>query len=195
MKKVIIFAFMLFAMVNLKEQAPQGIPYQAVARAANGSILQSTHISLRFTVYKTSTSGPIVYQETYIGISTNALGLFNVNIGSGTPVTGIFSAIPWGTYAIFLQTEMDPAGGTNYQNMGPATQLMSVPYSLYSATSGTSGSATSAWNLTGNNGTNPATNFIGNTDGQGIAFKVFNLPSGFLGGISNPNTSFGYIPK
>jgi hypothetical protein len=31
-------------------QAPQGIPYQAVARNSSGAVLASTTISLRFTI-------------------------------------------------------------------------------------------------------------------------------------------------
>lgn len=51
------------------------------------------------------------------------------------------------------------------------------------------------WSLTGNNGTNAATNFFGTTDDVDIVFKRFNTRAGFIGnpGIStgNKNTSFG----
>ena len=48
--------------------------------------------------------------------------------------------------------------------------------------------AANAWGLTGNTGTNPATNFIGTTDNQDVIFKRFNVQSGSLG---TTNTSFG----
>ncbi len=38
-----------------------------------------------------------------------------------------------------------------------------------------SGSGTAGWGLTGNAGTNPATQFIGTTDAQGLAFKTNNV--------------------
>ena len=44
------------------------------------------------------------------------------------------------------------------------------------------------WSLTGNSGTNPATNFIGTTDNNDLVFKRFNLPAGK---ISVSNTSLG----
>ena len=47
------------------------------------------------------------------------------------------------------------------------------------------------WSLTGNSGTNPATNFIGTTDAQPLVFKVNNTRAGYLDNI-NANTSFGY---
>ncbi len=53
----------------------------------------------------------------------------------GTVVSGTFSAINWGKNAKFLQVELDPAGGSNYTNLG-TTQMMSVPYALFSEKSG-----------------------------------------------------------
>jgi hypothetical protein len=50
------------------------------------------------------------------------------------------------------------------------------------------GGATNAWNINGNAGTNPATNFIGTTDATPFIFKTNNVISGRIGG----NTSFGY---
>ena len=47
------------------------------------------------------------------------------------------------------------------------------------------------WSLTGNSGTNSATNFIGTTDGQSLVFKVNNQKAGLLD-YFNYNTGFGY---
>lgn len=46
------------------------------------------------------------------------------------------------------------------------------------------------WNLTGNSGTNPTTNFIGTTDNQDMVFKINNTRAGLLSNTS-ANTSFG----
>ena len=89
---------------------------------------------LRFTILDGSASGTVVYQETQTA-TTNSLGLFVVNIGQGTPVTGNFSTINWGGGNKFTQVELDVAGGTSFTNMG-TSQMLSVPYSLYSAHSG-----------------------------------------------------------
>lgn len=111
-------------------QAPQGIPYQAIARNSSGAILASTAISVRFTIRDSVATGAIKYRETF-SVTTTAQGMFSVNVGQGTPITGTFSGINWGTNAKFMQVEMDPAGGTSYIDMG-TTQMMSVPYSLNS---------------------------------------------------------------
>ena len=46
-----------------------------------------------------------------------------------------------------------------------------------------------AWNLLGNAGTNPGTNFLGTTDSQNLMFKIYNTQAGLL---TTSNTSLGY---
>src|SRR5690349_3166663 len=49
------------------------------------------------------------------------------------------------------------------------------------------------WLLTGNSGTNPATNFIGTKDAKTLTFKVFNSKAGYIDFDSSfGNTSFGW---
>lgn len=53
--------------------------------------------------------------------------------------------------------------------------------------------SSNGWKLTGNSGTNPATNFIGNTDANSFSFRVNNEKAGVIGAdLANTNTSFGY---
>ena len=124
-----IFVLVLLANVALA-QAPQGIPYQAVARNSSGSILTSTAISVRFTIRDSIATGAIKYRETH-SVTTTAQGMFSVNVGQGTVVSGTFAGINWATNAKFLQVEMDPAGGSSYIELG-TQQMMSVPYALNS---------------------------------------------------------------
>ncbi len=50
-----------------------------------------------------------------------------------------------------------------------------------------------SWNLTGNSGTNPGTNFLGTTDAKALIFKVNNQVSGNIDfSTSKANTSFGF---
>lgn len=120
-------------------QAPQGMNYQAVARDVSGAVLANQHISLQITITD-SNGGPTLYQETDTAY-TNQFGLFTVNVGSGTPVSGTFSAITWSTVTAWMQVDFDPAGGTSYILMG-TSQLLSVPYAL-------SAGSSSQWNSNG----------------------------------------------
>ncbi len=68
---LIFFALSLFNHVAFS-QAPQAIPYQAVARNNQGATLTNQSISLRFSLRNMSATGAIVYQETQ-NISTHIL--------------------------------------------------------------------------------------------------------------------------
>jgi hypothetical protein len=126
----ISFLFICCFAFNASAQVPQGIPYQAIARNSSGAILASTAISVRFTIRDSIATGAIKYRETF-SVTTSAQGMFSVNVGQGTPVTGTFSGTNWGVNSKFMQVEMDPAGGSSYIDMG-TQQMMSVPYSLNS---------------------------------------------------------------
>ncbi len=132
MKKNLLLLFSILAVVNIAyAQAPNAIPYQGVARNAAGNILAAQPISLRVSIHDISASGTVVFSETH-AVTTTALGLFNVNIGSGTAVTGTLAAVNWGSGAKYIQVEMDATGGTSYADMG-TTKLNSVPYALYAS--------------------------------------------------------------
>ena len=113
-------------------QAPQGIPYQAVARDNAGNLIKNQPISLRFSIHDGSANGAVVYSETH-SVTTDALGLFSVNIGGGTS-SATLADVNWGSGSKYTQVELDVAGGSNYIDMG-TTQMMSVPYALYAGSS------------------------------------------------------------
>jgi hypothetical protein len=101
---------------------------------------------MKISILQGSATGTVVYSETYSPVpQTNANGLVTVEIGCGTPVSGTFSSINWGSGNYYLKTEADPSGGTTYTVIG-TSQLISVPYSLYSKSAST---ATDAVTLTG----------------------------------------------
>jgi len=153
MKKIVITSLMILTLTFISfAQAPQAFKYQAVARNAVGNELINTAINVRASIRDISATGTILYQETF-SVTTNMLGLFSINIGQGTIVTGLFTTIPWSTGSKYIQQEVD--FGSGYQNMG-TSELLSVPYALYSA-NGTTGPI----GLTGPAGTNGATGAIG----------------------------------
>jgi hypothetical protein len=137
----VLLLLLVFGTLNVAmAQAPQAIPYQGVARNASGNILSNQNIGLRLSIHDLTAAGTVVYSETHTTVTTN-LGLFNLSIGSGTPVVGTLAGVIWGVGSKFLQVEMDPAGGTTYTDMG-TTQLNSVPYALFSGQSGSTANGT-----------------------------------------------------
>ena len=141
MKTYIPTLVFIMLSMGIYAQAPESINYQAVARDATGSILSNQIVSFRISILQGSISGTIVYQETHTK-TTNEFGLVTLAIGSGTLLSGNFSTINWGASSFWIKTELDPAGGSNYQLMG-TSQFLSVPYALYAKTSGSSGGSSS----------------------------------------------------
>jgi hypothetical protein len=128
--KIIITFLLSFVSILGFSQIPQGIPYQAAARNANGQILANTQVLLRFSIIDSIANGTMVYQETH-NLTTNSMGLFSTNIGMGSAVIGTFNTINWGQNFKFLKVELDTSAlGNNYIDMG-TQQMMSVPYALY----------------------------------------------------------------
>ncbi len=131
-----IFTTTLFMLMTtfLWSQAPQGIPYQAVMRNADGSVMASSAVSLTFMIHDGAANGTVVYQESH-ALTSNAQGLVSCVVGSGVVSQGNFAQINWGGGAKFLQVMM---GSTDLGTQ----QMLSVPYSLYSETTNVSVSAT-----------------------------------------------------
>lgn len=127
MKKLLLLFVLAISSVTFA-QVPQGISYQAIALNGSGAPVVSSNVRVKLSILDVSATGTSVYSETHLKM-TNAQGLFNLVIGQGTVVSGIFSTINWGTNSKFLKVEMDAAGGTTYTVVG-TTQLLSVPYAL-----------------------------------------------------------------
>ena len=108
-----------------------GINFQGVARNANGIILASQKIALKFSIINLTESGAVEYSESR-NVNTNAQGIFSIIIGDTGAISSIgnFANVNWKQYPKFLKVEMDPNAGTSFINMG-TTQLQKVPYAYY----------------------------------------------------------------
>lgn len=148
-------------------QVPQGFNFQAVARDANGNLLTEQQLGVQITILSGSQTGTAVYTETQTP-TTNASGSFQIVIGEGTSQDN-FSAVDWSANNYYVKLEIDPAGGTSYEELG-TTRLLSVPYALLAqdvVNGGSIGELTTEFNL---NSTEGDTSFIVNATGtSGLA--------------------------
>jgi len=171
MKKIsfLIYSFFLIVCVfnpqQINAQAPQKFSYQAVLRNINNTLISSTPVSMKISVLQGTSNGLPVYVETQNVIS-NANGLVTLEIGTGTVVSGTFTAINWATGPYFIKTETDPNGGSVYSITG-TRQLISVPYALYSANAAAGG----------------FTHHIGEAFGGGIIFHLWKDSQGIEHGL------------
>lgn len=134
MKKIISTLASLFIAVFVMAQVPDIMNYQAVARNNSGQALASQTIKVRLSIIKNAVSQ---YSETR-QVTTNALGLFNVQIGStgALSTTGSFNAINWQNNAApgyVLKVELDINNSGLFTDMGNQA-LVTVPYAFASKT-------------------------------------------------------------
>ncbi|MBU6204588.1 MAG: tail fiber domain-containing protein [Bacteroidetes bacterium] len=130
---------------SVYSQVPMKFNYQAVARNAAGAPLVNQAIGIRIALLDGGASGNAMYMETHT-VTSNAYGVFSLPVGGGTIELGTMNAVPWGTGDIWMKVEMDATGGTNFTAVG-TTQLLSVPYAMYSGTAlnGGGGSVGDNW--------------------------------------------------
>lgn len=114
-------------------QMPQAINYQAVARNNSGLALANQTIKVRLSIVNTIGGNVALYSETR-NITTNALGLFNVQIGApgALSTTGNFTTISWANNSSTtkaLKVELDINNSGSFVDMGMQS-LVTVPYAF-----------------------------------------------------------------
>lgn len=129
MRRFILFIAMSIVTFFVFAQTPESFKYQAVIRDNVGQLIASQLITVRISIHQTTETGTVVFQESFTETTTEH-GLISINIGQGSLLSGNFSTIDWASDVYFLQTEIDL--GSGYEDLG-TTQLLSVPYALFSA--------------------------------------------------------------
>lgn len=175
--KKIIFILTVLIHFGLKAQAPQKFSYQIVIRNASNVLVANQAVGIKISILQGSATGTAVYVETHTP-TTNANGLASIEIGAGTVSSGVFSTINWSTGTYFVQSDVDPTGGTNYTITG-TNQLLSVPYALYAQ-----------------NSSNGFTHHIGENFGGGIIFSLWkdnaNVEHGLIVDINDLGSDVNY---
>lgn len=132
MKRIYYILFTLTLSLSVFSQVPDRISYQAVIRNNSGELVTGFEIGLRISILKSAEDTIPAYSETLTPLS-NQNGLISIEIGSGTPVKGLFPDIDWSAGPWFIKTEADPEGGNNYTISG-VSQILTVPYAIHSRT-------------------------------------------------------------
>jgi len=129
MRKLFSIFGMLALCAMLFAQTPSAFKYQAVARNQSGEVMADQPMSIRISVLK---GAQVEYSEVH-SITTNDLGLFTVEVGRGSPISGTFFDIVWNEDPHFIRVEVDPNGGSNFVYLG-ISELLTVPYAMHAET-------------------------------------------------------------
>ncbi|MBZ0245368.1 MAG: hypothetical protein K8H85_05425 [Cyclobacteriaceae bacterium] len=116
-------------------QVPNIINFQAQAVNSDGSIISKQAIKTRLSILDTPT-GAAIYSEVH-SATTSAAGLIGVGIGNGSIESGDFNSIKWEDYPKYIKVEIDLLNGAGYKLVS-TSQLVTVPYSFFSAKADTS---------------------------------------------------------
>jgi len=134
MRKLITLLVAVLLTASVFAQSPEKMSYQAVIRDASDNLVTNHSVGMQISILQGSETGSPVYVETQTP-TTNSNGLVSIEIGAGSIISGSFASIDWTSGPYFLKTETDPTGGTSYSITG-TSELLSVPYALYSAFTG-----------------------------------------------------------
>jgi uncharacterized protein (TIGR02145 family) len=135
MKFTLLFLSLSLSLLTFA-QTPKTISYQGVARNATGQPIQNQSIKIKLSLLETAISSNSLYTETHTPTTTGQ-GLFALQIGSGTVLSGNYNSLNWSNGPKFVKTEIDPTGGDNFI-LSTTNPLNAVPFALF-ASSGTPG--------------------------------------------------------
>ena len=186
MKKYLLTLFILScALVPFAQaqQVPQGMKYQAVARSLSGEVLPNQPVTLKISL-NSNGSGltKTHYSETHT-VTTNALGLFDLTIGSGKAGNGTFKSVPWSSEDIWMEIAIQDGGKSGFTTIS-SSRLLAVPYAFHAMTANelvsnpnaraaagpSDGVPSNVWSTQGNTRTNPTTDRMGTMDYVDLIF-------------------------
>jgi uncharacterized protein (TIGR02145 family) len=186
MKKISFLIAFLLLTYSIQAQAPQKFSYQTVIRNSSNQLLIGQTVSIKISILQGSANGSAEYAERHTP-QTNANGLATLEIGGGTLLSGNFANINWANGPFFVKTETDPNGGNNY-TITNTSQLLSVPYALYSNSTSSSVSSSGDTLFIGNQSyIIPGISAANNTGGQtGITQHTCGATN-----VHNPSKTYG----
>ena len=132
--RLLLTVFLLFGGLfqAVGQQGTSAIPnkfnYQTIVRDTSGHLVINQPVGMRLTLQR----GPQMnnlYTETH-QVTTNSSGLLTTNIGTGQPIQGSMDSIDWSLGNVFVKTEIDMTGGSNY-SLVSSRELLSVPYAMH----------------------------------------------------------------
>jgi len=118
---------MLLTALSVHAQSPELLNYQAVIRNSSGELMVYQAVYIEISIIDNNANGDILFTESH-NKTTNAYGLVNLVIGTGTPVLNGFSDIDWNVDKKFVGVKVN--AGFGLTDLG-AFQLLSVPYALH----------------------------------------------------------------
>lgn len=157
------------------------IPYQAIARDADGQVLANQELVVRVSLMKKGTNAQkeSYYIETH-RLQTDDQGYFSIAMGEGGAEMGEWTQVPWYRGNLQVDVEIDAQGTSDFR-LFSRSELQSVPYAFTAQTAEklvdpkTVEERTNFsihWNTSGNFKTVPHVHFVGTRDNKDFYIKT-----------------------
>jgi len=98
-------------------QVPLAFSYQGLVMDASGETSNSKDVRLKITLVDANQHQKEIYSEMHC-IESNSQGLFNIDVGSGIPLTGSLNTNKTKNNAHYVKVEIDTTGQSNYEFAG-----------------------------------------------------------------------------
>ena len=183
MKRYLFITLFLLAMIWTREaKSLENFWYKDIALDNTGQILPNTLLDVRITIER---AGATLYQETFTGIRSNHMAVVIVHVGTGSVnnSSDLSDVVDFADTRIRTEMMVPQSSGWVLSSVVTLTQVQ-----RYSELNDIYGLA---WSLTGNEGTNPANNFLGTIDDVDLVFRINDVQSGRINRTQH-NTLFGY---
>jgi uncharacterized protein (TIGR02145 family) len=132
MKRILLTFSLVLVCLLITAQVPQGFNYQAVAHSSTGAPIINTTLQAKIGILSDTLTPVVVWEELHSTVKTNANGVFNLVIGTGTRQSGsasAFSDIDWSKTPLFLKIQIYYQNAWKYLG---TSKLWSVPFSMAS---------------------------------------------------------------
>ncbi|WKX78106.1 hypothetical protein [Zobellia laminariae] len=118
-----VIAIMFFGTFMVQAQQKNFINYQGVARNSENELMEQETLNISIALKFGSADAADQYKESH-SVTTDANGVFNLQIGSGVSNGGSYDNLPWGEAAFVAVSFNGTEVGT--------TELMAVPFAIAS---------------------------------------------------------------
>lgn len=179
MKKIILY-FIILGCTRFALNAQEDLHFQAALRDLSGKPLFNQELRVRLTYFSLEQEKEIIHFSEVHDSKTDAVGLVNVTIGSGTTILGTLESIPWPDRSIWLGVEIQNLKSKEIV-LVQRTQIRAVPFAFHAQTANRLGSSPEDyrqksqsinWSTSGNSLTKPEAHFLGTRDAQDLVLKT-----------------------
>ncbi|OBX23683.1 MULTISPECIES: DUF1566 domain-containing protein [Bizionia] len=140
------------------------INYQGVASDSSGDPMTNATIAIQIALKFGSSTATASYIETH-SVTTDASGVFSLQIGDGSAISGTYNTLNWGVDASYLTISLN---GTEVGT----TEMVAAPYALYAKKADESQTLTNVITF-GNSANGQIKDVVDPTNNQDAATKIY----------------------